>query len=54
MDETFNPQEFLDKLISGHFDGRVHEEIHKLSYEQLEAVALLLARNARGKGAASE
>jgi len=44
MDHTFNAEEFLEKLALGAFDGRLQEEFRKLSHEQREQVALLMAK----------
>jgi len=47
----FDPDQFLEKLNQGLFDGRLNEEIQKLSSEQLEQIArLLTARLAANKG----
>ena len=44
MDRIFNAEEFLDKLSQGAFDGRLTDEFRKLSDEQREQVALLMAK----------
>jgi len=41
--ECFNPEEFVQKLDCGAFDGHVSEEIRKLTHQQLEQVAILMA-----------
>jgi len=43
MDRRFQPEEFLNKLHDGAFDGHLHEELRKLSNEQLEQLVLLMA-----------
>ncbi len=46
MAETFDAKQFLDRLSLGEFDGRIPEELRKLTHEQIEQVALLMiARN---------
>jgi len=45
----FNPKEFLRRLDEGVFDGRLHEELRKLSTDQLEQIAILVARRLRGE-----
>lgn len=47
MGNVFNAREFFDKLTNGFFDGRVNEEIQKLSRQQLEEVARLMADHER-------
>lgn len=43
------PQDFLNRMDLGHFDRRLHEEVEKLTREQLEEVAhLLIERQTRG------
>jgi hypothetical protein len=44
MEPAFNAVEFVDKLERGAFDGHVNEVLLKLSQEQLQSVALLLAQ----------
>jgi len=50
---AFNAEEFVERLNRGAFDGRLHEVLHKLSFEQLEQVAILMAnrlkRNPAGR-----
>jgi hypothetical protein len=48
MEPAFNALEFVDKLEQGTFDGRVNEVLLKLSQEQLQSVALLLAQRVNG------
>lgn len=43
MDKSFDPVQFVSRMTSGAFDGRLHEELARLSQEQLEQVAALLA-----------
>jgi hypothetical protein len=46
VDRTFNfAEEFVRKLQSGTFDGRVTEEVARLSREQLEQIVQLLAES---------
>jgi hypothetical protein len=45
----FDANEFLQRLMSGQLDGRLHEEIRKLSYEQLEQVALRMAEHIKAR-----
>ena len=47
MDKLFDPGEFVSKMQSGAFDGRLHDELAKLSREQLEQVAMVLSERAR-------
>jgi hypothetical protein len=44
MAETFDAQKFLDRLSLGEFDGRIPEELRKLTHEQIEEVALLMIK----------
>ena len=45
MDEqTFDTEAFVADLSRGKYDGRLNEEFRKLTHEQLEAVAALLAK----------
>jgi hypothetical protein len=48
-DRPFDAAEFLERLNRGEFDGRVHQEIRKLSQEQLEQIALLMAKHLKEK-----
>ena len=48
-DDTKLPHDFLRRLDAGEFDGRFSKEIGKLSKEQLEELALILAER-DGKG----
>lgn len=45
MQRGFDVRDFVEKLNAGAFDDRLNEELGKLSYEELEQVALLLAQN---------
>jgi hypothetical protein len=55
MDEGSTGQDFLHRLDSGELDGKLFEEMNKLSYEQLLQVGSWLAERhvarARGKRA---
>jgi hypothetical protein len=53
MDQVFNAVEFDAKLQLGVFDGQVNEELLKLSQDELQAVALLLAKRLKGTSEAS-
>ena len=44
MDEHFEAEEFVDKLIAGKFDGQVSECVSGLSDEQLHQVTLILGQ----------
>jgi len=46
--ENFSAEGWIEKLNRGEFDGRVSEEVRKLSSQELEKVAILLARS-KGK-----
>jgi len=48
MNRVFKAEEFLDKLNGGTFDGRIHDELLKLSGEQLEQLAMLMSRQLSG------
>ena len=37
-------EDFVRRTLSGEFDGHLHEELSKLSYEQLLEVSRLLAK----------
>ncbi len=50
MSETFDAQKFLDRLNLGQFDGRIPEELRKLTHEQIEEVALLMIKHTKEKG----
>jgi len=41
---NFSAQEFVEKMELGLFDGRLHEEIEKLSYDQLREVARIFTQ----------
>jgi hypothetical protein len=49
MDDNFKAEVFLENLIAGNFDGRVHAEIGMLSYEQLREAAVLMADKLKEK-----
>jgi len=51
MNGEFNAEEFFRKMQDGLFDGRLCEEIGRLSREQLEHVAVLLARHLNANSA---
>jgi len=42
--EPFDAALFVARLQAGMFDGHLHQELAKLSHEQLEQVAKVLAR----------
>ena len=49
MDEEFDATKFIDQFHQGLFDGRVHEELAKLTQDQISEVALLLAARIKGR-----
>jgi hypothetical protein len=49
MADTFEPQKFLDRLSLGEFDGRIPEELRKLTHQQIEDVALLMIKRNQQK-----
>ncbi len=50
VEKSFDPARFVSMMQCGVFDGRLHSELERLSREQLEQVAILLAqRNKRDK-----
>jgi hypothetical protein len=53
MEQAFNAVEYVAKLQQGAFDGHVNDELGKLSPDQLQAVALLLARRLKDTTEAS-
>lgn len=53
MDEEFDATKFIDQFHQGLFDGRVHEELAKLTQDQISEVALLLAARIKGRMDAS-
>ena len=53
MSEPFVAEELVKKLLRGELDGILHEEFRKLSYEELEQVAVLLAQRVKGGEAES-
>jgi len=48
-DSDFSAEEFAEKLEAGDFDGRVHEELKKLSHDQLLEVANISMRLRKAK-----
>ena len=50
----FDASKFLERLNRGEFDGRVTEEIRKLTPEQLEQVALLRAQQLKKRKGKSD
>jgi hypothetical protein len=53
MDQAFDAAQFVQQLDKGAFDGRLHVAFRKLSREQLEQVAILLANRGNIKANAS-
>jgi hypothetical protein len=53
MDEEFDAIKFVDQFHQGLFDDRVHEELAKLTQDQISEVALLLAARIKGRMDAS-
>jgi hypothetical protein len=49
MERAFKAEEFVERLNRGAFDGRLHEVLHKLTFEQLEQVAILMAKRLKGE-----
>jgi hypothetical protein len=49
MDRPFDAAEFLSELESEELNGRMNQELAKLSREELEQVAALLARKLERK-----
>jgi hypothetical protein len=45
---TFDADGFVSALLAGAFDGKLQDELKKLSREQIEDVALLVGRRLRG------
>jgi hypothetical protein len=45
----FDAAEFVELMNRGVYDGRVTEQVEKLSYEHLEQVALLMAKRRKEK-----
>jgi hypothetical protein len=43
MNDPFDSERFLERMQSGEFDGRIVDEMAKLTTAQLEQVAALLA-----------
>ena len=48
-DSDFSAEEIAEKLEAGDFDGRVHEELKKLSHDQLLEVANISMRLRKAK-----
>ncbi len=49
MDHSFKAREFLDRINKGLLDGQLYEELNKLSRQDLEEVARLLAEQIASK-----
>jgi hypothetical protein len=49
MDQPFCAAQFVQRLAEGAFDGRLHVAFRKLSRDQLEQVAVLLANRGNPK-----
>lgn len=49
MGESFDAAMFVCKIQAGVFDGKLHQELAKLSHEQLEQIAELLAMQVKRK-----
>jgi|HubBroStandDraft_5_1064220.scaffolds.fasta_scaffold2730162_1 hypothetical protein len=49
MADTFDAHTFLDRLSLGEFDGRIPDELRKLTHEQIEEVALLMIKRDQEK-----
>jgi hypothetical protein len=47
--DQFDAAKFVDQFDQGLLDGRLNEELTKLTQEQLAEVALLLATRAKGQ-----
>ena len=45
--DTFNAKEFVTRIIADEFNGRLHEELKKLTQEQLEEVSAMMAERLR-------
>ena len=45
--DDFSAENWIERLNRGEFDGQVSEEVRKLSSQELEKVAVLLARSKR-------
>lgn len=52
--QIFNAKEFLDKLNQGAFGDRLRDEFRKLSHEQREQVALLIAKRLKQEASAKD
>lgn len=44
MEENFQPEEFVTKLLSGKFDRQLSERVSELTDEQLHQIALILGQ----------
>ena len=53
MDQPFCAAQFVQQLAQGAFDGRLHVAFRKLTRDQLEQVALLLANRGNLKASQS-
>ncbi len=49
MAYTFNAEEFLERIDAGAFDGGLGDALRKLSREQVERLALLMAKRIAGE-----
>jgi len=49
MEPPFSAEMFVALLKRGVFEGKLTEQIEKLSYEQLEQVAVLMAKQMKEK-----
>jgi hypothetical protein len=47
MSDEFRADDFIDRLNRGEYDDSLHETIRKLSFDQLEQVALLMLKRIR-------
>jgi hypothetical protein len=47
MTQNFTPEEFIARLSNGDFDGQLRDEISRLTDDELELVALIIARRIR-------
>jgi hypothetical protein len=48
-ERPFNAEEFVELMNRGVFQGRLTERIEELSYEQLEQVAVVMAKHLEEK-----
>ena len=44
-DDNFNAEAFFADLTHGKYDGRLHEELLKLTHQQLEEVVALITKH---------